>query len=55
VIVCRVAPGRFHIVFCTGRSFVHADAGLGRVVERPMPIPWPIVGVWRPFEEDEEA
>jgi len=28
-------------------AFVHADLGLRRVVERPLPPPWPIVGVWR--------
>jgi hypothetical protein len=54
VIVCRVAPARYHIVFSTGGGFVHADAALGRVVERPMPVPWPIESVWRPFGEDDE-
>jgi hypothetical protein len=43
---------QLHMVVITPGAFVHADASLRRVVERPLPIPWPIVGVWRAAEED---
>ena len=47
VIVCEVGPAQFHLLLCTGGAFVHADAGLRKVVERPLPCPWPVAGVWR--------
>lgn len=47
VVVCAVGPAHYHLLIATGESFVHADAGLRRVVERPLPLPWPAVGVWR--------
>jgi hypothetical protein len=50
VIVCEAGPAQFHIVVRTWDGFVHADAGLRRVVERPLPVPWPVAGVWRFFE-----
>ncbi|MEA2999176.1 MAG: hypothetical protein QOK17_1009 [Sphingomonadales bacterium] len=52
VIVCRSGPAQFHLLVCTGDAFVHADALLRRIVERPMPAPWPVVGVWRLSEEE---
>lgn len=47
VVVCAVGPAHFHVLVATGEGFVHADAGMRRVVERPAPLPWPAVGVWR--------
>jgi lipoprotein Spr len=47
VIVCRPARDQYHLLVCVGDAFVHADAGLRRIVERPMPPPWPVAGVWR--------
>jgi hypothetical protein len=47
VVICEVGPAQFHVMLSTGESFVHADAGLRMVVERPLPYPWPVVGVWR--------
>ena len=47
VAVCRTGPAQFHMVIITPFGFVHADALLRRVVQRPYPIPWPIVGAWR--------
>jgi len=47
--VVLFAPGaaQLHLGIFTGAGFVHADAGLRRVVERPLPPPWPVVGAWR--------
>jgi hypothetical protein len=46
-IVCEAGPGQLHVLICSGSGFIHADAGLRKVVERPGPVPWPIVSVWR--------
>jgi hypothetical protein len=50
LLVCAAGPAQFHIVVRAWSSFVHADAGLRRVVERPLPVPWPVAGAWRFFE-----
>jgi cell wall-associated NlpC family hydrolase len=47
VVVCRPGPGQIHLLVATDTGFVHADAGLRLVVERPGPAPWPVLGVWR--------
>ena len=53
VAVCAAGPAQFHLLVLVQGGFVHADAGLRRVVERPFPIPWPIESVWRLMEGDE--
>lgn len=40
-------PGQLHLAIGTGEGIVHADAGLGRVVERPGVVDWPVIGIWR--------
>ena len=40
-------PGQVHLAVRTAGGFVHADAGLGRVVERPGAAPWPLLAAWR--------
>jgi lipoprotein Spr len=52
VAVCEVGPAQFHLVVITPFGFVHADASLRRVVQRPYPIPWTLVGAWRTAEEE---
>jgi cell wall-associated NlpC family hydrolase len=47
VLVMAIAPDQLHLAIRTGRGFVHADAGLRKVVETPGTPPWPIIGVWR--------
>jgi lipoprotein Spr len=47
VLVACTGPGQLHLGLWTGTSLIHADAGLRRVVERPAPMPWPLVGIWR--------
>ena len=51
VVLCEAGPLQLHIAVLTGEGFVHADAGLRMVVERPLPLPWPIRRVWRLSEE----
>ena len=50
VLVCVAGTAQFHLIVRAWDSFVHADAGLRRVVERPLPVPWPVAGAWRFFE-----
>lgn len=40
-------PGQIHLAIYTGRTLIHADASLRRVVERPLPAPWAAIGLWR--------
>lgn len=46
-------PAQLHFAVMTGNGLVHADLGLGRVVERPLPAPWPLIGLWRPSNGNE--
>lgn len=60
--LCRLAPGdaqagdilifepgvgQLHLAVRTHAGIVHADAGLRKVVERPLPLPWPVLSAWR--------
>jgi hypothetical protein len=54
VIVCEAGPGQLHLLVSTGTGFVHADAGLRRVTERPFPVPWRVLGAWRSADAEEE-
>lgn len=47
VMLMRTGPGQLHLAVKTARGFVHADAGLRRVVERPGDPEWEVLGVWR--------
>lgn len=46
LLLCR-AGGGLHLAIRTEMGFVHADAGLRRVVERPGAPPWPVLAAWR--------
>lgn len=52
VVLCRTGPAQFHMIIVTPLGFVHADAGLRRVVQRPYPIPWTLESAWRLAEEE---
>lgn len=47
LLVFGVGAGQLHLAVFTGAGIVHADAGLRRIVERPGPAPWPVLGTWR--------
>lgn len=47
VLVCASGPGALHLAIDGGGSVIHADAGARRVVERPGPPPWPVIGRYR--------
>ena len=46
-VAVRSAPRQLHLMIATQSSFVHAHAGLRRVVWTPYPLPWPVFGQWR--------
>lgn len=43
----QIVPRQLHLVILADDGFVHAHAGLRRVVLTPGPVPWPIIGQWR--------
>lgn len=47
--VMLVSPGgqQLHLAVRTSDGFVHADAGIGLVVETPGEPHWPLIGVYR--------
>jgi hypothetical protein len=47
VLLLEPGPTQLHLGLFTGTSLIHGDAGLKRVVERPLPLPWPLLGIWR--------
>jgi murein DD-endopeptidase / murein LD-carboxypeptidase len=46
LVLVKSGPAQCHLVVMTGPGFVHADAGIGRVVETPGTLPWPILAIW---------
>lgn len=48
VVLVRPGPGQHHLLVALGTDcFVHAHAGLRRVVVQPGPLPWPVERLWR--------
>jgi hypothetical protein len=47
VLLVRVSACQFHLLIALGSAaFVHAHAGLRRVVRHDGPIAWPVIGHW---------
>lgn len=47
VMALRVRGDQSHLAVRTESGFVHAHAGIGRVVETPGMPEWPLIGVYR--------
>lgn len=47
VVLVQAGVRQFHLMVRAGSGFVHAHAGLRRVVEMPGKSPWPVISVWR--------
>ena len=48
VLLVRPGPAQHHLVVAaSGGGFVHAHAGLGRIVLTPAPLEWPVAHHWR--------
>lgn len=53
VVLVRPGPGQHHLLIAlAGGRFVHAHAGLRRVVVQPAPLPWPELRRWRLVPQD---
>lgn len=52
VLMVRAGVGQSHLVILVEGGFIHADARVGKVVERPGPVGWPVVASWRIEELD---
>lgn len=46
VLLLAVGPGQLHLAIQAEDGIIHADAMLRRVVARPGPLPWPLIGCW---------
>lgn len=47
VLAMASGPGQLHLGILSDSGLIHGDAALRRVVERPGPLPWPLLGAWR--------
>jgi len=47
LLLCEAGPDQLHLVVKTMGGFIHADAGLRRVVETPGAPPWPVLKAFR--------
>jgi hypothetical protein len=47
VALVRPGPMQLHLMIACPGGFVHAHAGLRRVVEMPGGSPWPLLSWWR--------
>lgn len=47
VMLLAVSNDQLHLAVRTKAGFVHAHAGIGRVVETPGEPPWPLLGTFR--------
>ncbi|WP_010545103.1 hypothetical protein [Sphingomonas elodea] len=52
LLLCRSGPGQLHLAIRSEDGIVHADAMARRVVERPGPVPWPVLGCFRLREDN---
>ena len=46
LLMFRPGPAQVHLGLWTGESLIHADAGLGRIVETPGIPNWPVLSAW---------
>ena len=51
IVLVRPSPVQWHFLVRAGDGFVHAHAGLGKVVHCPGAAPWPIVSIFRLVED----
>ena len=48
LMMVRPGPGQHHLIISGGRDgFVHAHAGLCKIIHSPGPLPWPVEGHFR--------
>ena len=47
LLVMAERADQVHLAIASTAGLIHADARIGRVVERPGAPPWPVIGVYR--------
>lgn len=47
VMLFAVSGNQDHLAVNCGKTFIHADASRRKVVETPMPAPWPLTAAFR--------
>lgn len=47
LVIVEAGPRQLHLALRTEEGVLHADAGLGFVVERPGEPPWLVLSTWR--------
>ena len=53
VVLVRTGPCQFHVLIAVGDGgFVHAHAGLRRVVQSALPTEWQMIRHWRLTQQD---
>lgn len=53
IVLVKPGPGQHHLLIADGNcSFIHAHAGLRRIVRMSSPLPWPLIAMWRPKFQD---
>lgn len=52
LLMFRSGPGQLHLGILSDRGIIHADGATRRVVERPGPAPWPVIGAWRQTDRE---
>lgn len=53
IVLVRVNPVQQHLLIATQDGFVHAHAGLGKIVFMPTPCPWPVLRGWTVLPQPE--
>ena len=48
LLLWRISTDQLHLVVLTEAGYVHADAGIGRIVEVPGSAPWKLVASYQP-------
>ena len=46
-LLVRAGPHQLHVLIITDGGYLHADAGLRRVVEVPGAVDWPVLSAWQ--------
>lgn len=47
LVLCGTGPAQLHFAIHVEDGVIHADAAMRRVVHRPGPLPWAVIGRWR--------
>jgi cell wall-associated NlpC family hydrolase len=55
LMLCKAGADQLHLAIACDGSFIHADAGLRRVVETPGEPRWPVLGAYRLRKKQRET